>query len=676
VAKPKQRRKQELVKRHKKRLAARRGNVPDDPRIVEKALQLIERRQWHEARELLEEADESRPGQQQVMLLLMEVCHDTGDFPTYCSIGERLVRQAPENPNYQVALAGGYLAAGRGASALLAFRRYVQRWPDDPLSCGARDEIAQLEAVVEEMLAGVPFPVAEKVDLAALHEGMLADLSLGEFGRVIELGQKLLARCPDFVPAMNNLSQAYWQTGRTAEAIAMSQRVLARDPENYHALANLARLLFLAGQTEEAQGMCRRLPGSHPDGLSLACKKAEIFSYLGDDGGVLAAFEEAERTEVVEQKSPDVALLFHLAAVAKARQGDWHTAQDYWRRALKVEPEFELAKQNLADSRQSVGQRHGPWPYGFEYWIRRDVLERLAAAVEPAGEDPEAQNQAVRSFALQHRELTSSIPHLLDRGDEAGRSFAWRVARLLDTPEIRDALLGFCLSQRGPDQLRIEIANYLSQCGMLPDGRARLWLEGEWREIECMGFEIVEEPTGQPHTPCVDRWARDALAALHKDDGTEAERLLQMCLEVEPDRPELLNNLAQAFVLQGKKTEAESLIRQIHERWPDYFFGRISMANLAMQAGDLEKAETYLAPLRRQMRLHLTEFDALAGTYFELCFARGEMDAARRWLEMWKQINPDHPGLPQLERRLSLGGLLDTMTRLVPFGGRRRRRVK
>lgn len=670
MAKPRQVSKRELQKRLQKRLA-RRGQAAPDSRIVQRAEELIERRQWDEARELLEQADRARPGQMLVMLQLLDVYHKQGELGMYCETAERVVEYNPNSPPAYLALASGCMAAMRPARALLAFRTYVERWPDDPLAVGARETITQLERCLDEMLADFPFPADQRVELAAMHERMLSHLTAGNYERVIELGKALLARSPGFTPAMNNLSHAYWQAGQEKEAIRLARNVLAADPENFHALANLARLLLLTGQPEEAQAFCVRLHAAHSDDPDIWCKQVETYSFFGDDAGVLAALAEAERIGTTQGDTPEAALLLHLAGVAAARTGDWRGAQELWRRAIRSNPRLDLAEENLADSKRPLGERQGPWPFGMEYWIRKGTLDRLAAAIEKqaAGGDRDAQDRAVRQFAQAHPELATLVPHLLDRGDEAGREFAWRLAQTLDTPLLREALRNFCLSQRGPDDLRLQVANYLSQHGLLPDGRVRLWLEGEWRDVECMGYEITPEPMGRPHTPQVNEWASAAVDALHRKDAVAAERLLRKCAEAEPDRPELLNNLAQALLLLGRESEAESLIRQVHERWPDYFFGRVSMANLALREGKLDEAEAFIAPLRRQKRLHTTEFDALANVFIELSLARGNRDTARSWLAMWKQVNPDHPAIPEIERRLSGRGLRRLLSNLM---GKRR----
>jgi tetratricopeptide (TPR) repeat protein len=195
----------------------------------------------------------------------------------------------------------------------------------------------------------------------------------------------------------------------------------------------------------------------------------------------------------------------------------------------------------------------------------------------------------------------------------------------------------------------METANYLCRQDVLPAGRVRMWLGGRWEDVEMFGFEITDQPVGRPHTRQVEQWAYEGLQALGHDDGLAAETLFQKCIESEGERPDLLNNLAAAYDMQGKTDQSIELLRQIHERWPDYFFGRIAMANLAAEDGDYERGEAYLAPLRQRRRLHITEFTALATAYVRLSLDRENRKGAQSWLRLWREIDPDHPDLARLE---------------------------
>jgi hypothetical protein len=86
---------------------------------------------------------------------------------------------------------------------------------------------------------------------------------------------------------------------------------------------------------------------------------------------------------------------------------------------------------------------------------------------------------------------------------------------------------------------------------------------------------------------------------------------------------------------------------------------------MATYAGDCELAESYLAPLRRPQQLHITEFSALAAANVRLLLVRGKVDAAGSWLNMWRQVDPDHPELPAFESRCRSANALKTLRSLL-----------
>jgi hypothetical protein len=94
------------------------------------------------------------------------------------------------------------------------------------------------------------------------------------------------------------------------------------------------------------------------------------------------------------------------------------------------------------------------------------------------------------------------------------------------------------------------------------------------------------------------------------------------------------------------------------------------MANMATIEGDFERAERYLAPLCRQQRLHITEFSALAAAQIRLLLGRGALIDARNWLDMWRNIDPDHPGLRAAKSRYDSVAMAATLRKALL--GRRR----
>lgn len=198
---------------------------------------------------------------------------------------------------------------------------------------------------------------------------------------------------------------------------------------------------------------------------------------------------------------------------------------------------------------------------------------------------------------------------------------------------------------------------YSDNIGYLPPG----WNS---RQLQLMNIEIHGEPVKKTN-PKVEPLLRRSLALLGKRKGAEAEVLLKQALEIEPKDPVLLNNLGQAYSLQGQERKAEELAYEIHERFPDYFFGRVNLANILIEKGELERANELIAPLFSRKRLHFSEFAALCAAQIQLSLAEGTRDVAESWLDMMKQIIPDDPNIPALELRVrpSLKALLRTILR-------------
>jgi hypothetical protein len=167
------------------------------------------------------------------------------------------------------------------------------------------------------------------------------------------------------------------------------------------------------------------------------------------------------------------------------RLGRESEAHQHWQSALKLSPGYNLSLANLADLRRPIGERHAPWAFGFGNWLPPPIRNDLAAQLEavPSADDEAAITQAAQRFLNRYPEVIGLVPLLLDRGDPEAREFALRLAQTSGTPELLAALRDFALSQRGPDTMRREAARAAAEAGLL-EGPVRMWLEGEWREVD------------------------------------------------------------------------------------------------------------------------------------------------------------------------------------------------
>ena len=643
----------------KKRRPAPAG-APAIPRRLLAALaeaeRLISRGRAGQALEILRSLDQIYPNRVEVLSELLNAYHQLKDYPQYLPVCERLVRLRPHDADLALVLAGAYMLNFAPVQALLAFQRFLERWPEHDRANEARKAVAELEPGLRRDLAAEGFTGDEGLELAAMHEEARSLLGRGQYAQARRVAEGLLRRRSDFVPALNNISLTYRVEGDLEAAIATSQRVLAFDPNNLHALANLVQYSCLRGRMDEAREWASRLQAVESTNPDAWTKKAEALTYLGDDQGVLEAFEGAERMGEGGQPQ-DRALLYHLAAVAALRRGDEAQARQRWQRALKPSPGMDLAQENLADLRQPIGQRHAPWPFSFAQWVPHAAIRELASQSEAASRQGSegAITRAVQRYLRQHPEFATLIPLLLERGDPQGRTFALMVAKMAGTPEMLAALRDFALSQRGPDRMRTEAAQAAMRAGLLPSGPVRMWVEGEWREVMALGFDIHGDEVHQ-HSPQVEEWMAAAVLALRRGDGKRAEALVRQALEIEPDAPDAVNNLAAAYEIQGRMAEAEALTAQNFERHPDYLFGRTSMAQLYVRDGKIEEAEALLEPLLTRQRFHHLEFAAFCNAQIELYLAQGKREGVESWLKMWAAVDPDNPAIARLRRSLGRRG--------------------
>lgn len=125
--------------------------------------------------------------------------------------------------------------------------------------------------------------------------------------------------------------------------------------------------------------------------------------------------------------------------------------------------------------------------------------------------------------------------------------------------------------------------------------------------------------------------------------------------------------------MQGRRAESRALMIEIHERFPDYFFGRTNVAALAVQDGDLERARQLLAPALIQGRYHVSELSALCRTQIALLVAEEQIDGASPWLDIWMQLVGDDPQQKCWTTRLAMERLKGLSFKILMPGKRGKR---
>ncbi len=618
------------------------------------AERLLDEGRAAEALPIVEKLHKERPEDEEVLVVLSNVYLDIRDMVGYQRSIEKLFPKRPEDPDLHYALAGAYLENHYVAKALQTFRRAVERFPDHEKAESARELIAEIEKNLPEIYkdarvdnAGDPF------EILLLHEEIQNALAKNDFTAGQRAAEELLRRKPDYTAARNNLSLMLWQLNRIDEAIEHAEKVVELRPDNTHALVNLVRFNCLKGRLDTAKEWGEQLRQAEVTTLEHMAAQAEAWSYLGEDQEVLDLYDDARPSIKKREGTPvAIATLSHLTAVAALRQDDEELARRLWRQIIKETPWYHLATENLEDLENPPGDRHAPWPFELNVWLQQKDVSRLKSALQKtAGQDEEAIARSLISYFEENPDIANLIPVLLDRGDPLGRKLAFGFAVTARTPEMLEGLKSFVLSPRGPDELRMKAGEILRKEGLLPLGPISMYIGGKKQKLVPMSIEIYFEANEYNHSPYVKQLISGSLGAMRSNDVDTAQELLEEAIELEPDAPDIRNNLASCYQQKGHLSTTKAMLSEIHRDYPDYFFARTGLASMAILEGDLERAEELLRPLQTMGRMHISEFASFCGVNAQMANAKGEIEAVESWLDMWEQVDPDNPQLRHLRNK-------------------------
>jgi tetratricopeptide (TPR) repeat protein len=618
-------------------------------RDIDRAFDLLQRRQWEEAQHLLETIIRRHPSETDALSMLGQVYLETHNHDALWDVTEKLVKMEPGQPE------SWYNAMGAGISNGLPFlarhygQHFVSTWPNHPSAENARELLVSLEQACEEILVSPDTePGATAAELMLLEETQML-IRLGRYIRAEKVVAQALKALPDAAAPRNNLSLIYALQGKMEPAIRVAKEVLDKHPNNVHALANLVQFLVRSGNKEEATQFAQILRAQPPTTEEAFAKHLEAFSFLGDNAAVVHLYESFRKNGF-----PGTSFICHLAAVAYARQGRDKQARQLWELALKLEPGFALARTNLNDLKLPSGEKHGAWPFPFNHWLPVAWIERLEQAMVRGERSDQAAKREVERLLRELPGMAALLPILLERGDPEGRAIALNVAYFGELPLLKE----FAVSPYGPDQLRLEAAQKAVMLGLLPRGQeTSMYIKGQQQPIMLMGYEIYWEPSG----PMLPDKAQDLLEECHEriTQGrfADVEKLAREALALAPDNPTLLNYLGIGLKMTGKVKESIAVIQRTLDLYPDYVFARCQLAEVYIDQGRLTEAHELLDPLLTMERFHISEFRSICGTYAILLTAEKKFDGAESWLQMWQNAEPDNSNINALRKQLRRKGL-------------------
>ncbi len=601
---------------------------------------LLENELFGEALPFLEEAVEKYPSDARFWEFLAAVSNELKNVPVMQKSFAKLKQLQPNNANAWFGLAYANALDSRIALAHRGFDEFCKKFPDDENIAEAAELGEMAGKDLQLNLAEFDFPAGDEgVDLACLHEESQILMQQHKFDEARAKAEKVISRMPDFVPAYNNLSLVLFMDGEAEAAAEMARKVLAKQPENFHALANLVRFSVFLGKPDEAQNFANRLRSVESDKPEVWIKKIEAFTFAGDDQAVVEVFKEANKKSkfaVPENFGK------HLAAVAFYRLGKQNQARKIWMEILNDDPNVELAGRNMEEMHLPENERN-VFALPMNYWIPARYIKEFfqsASNIKDGRNFEKNLQKKVARFFEENPNILNVLSILLERGDESTKEFALKLMDWAGTPESYAALKDFAFSQNGSDQMRYKAAMTLSEADVISN-KVRLWNDGEWRELSLMTFEITGEPTDiYPMKSKAHEMLAKGLEAMNKQNLDLAAQYFQKALEANgEDHPSLLYNLLTIEQAKGNRAEAETKLRELVRRLPEYSFAAISLATMEVKNDNIEAAKTLVERFYEKKKWHFSEIKIWFYFNLEMALKEKHFDSARTSLEMLREFD-------------------------------------
>jgi len=605
------------------------------------AEKLLDARKWDEARDLLLDVTAQHPNNRDAWAMLSEALTELKDYRPMWWATQNLLRLEPhaeENWFNAVSVAFTNMMP---FTALEYCHEFLRRFPGSFYTAEIRETQATLEAATDDIRRS-PFTAAGSTneDFCELEQANFA-LESGKTDLAEKLARSTLARSPQLLAPRNNLCLILAMKGDLDGAIQQAQQVLERDANNIHALSNLVQFHMRKGQPAAAQPFAERLlqQTAHEETLP---KVVEGLAYLGDYPAIVRLFEQTKMKPSDGPEDPQLAMLYHLAGVAYAHQGNDKRAKQLWQQALKVTPDYDIAQDNLDNLKQPVGERVRAFPFSLAQWVPTGWFEELAKSLGTGHLSESALKARIEKFLQLRPELAALLPILMERGDAEARETVRQIGEAAQLPILAE----FALSEHGTDSERMQAAQRATELGMLPRGKpVPLYIKGQRTELQLLGYEITSEPDSRRIPGSTQRLIESIHEMLTDERYVEAERAARAATAKVPGEQTLWNYLMVSLQAQGKIEEADALTLEIAERFPNYSFAQISLARLYTRQGKLDQARQLIEPMTNRSSFHTSEFTAFCAAQIELMLAENNKDAAQSWLQMWEQVVPDNPNL-------------------------------
>jgi arylsulfatase A-like enzyme/Flp pilus assembly protein TadD len=314
--------------------------------------ELVEEKQYPEARALCDEMLRQRPGFADCHLQMSKIAFAEGQPEAALTAARKAAAVGPNNAKAQVHLAGLLKERGDLEGAIARYRQALELEPDSPETRVALGRALAEKGQVDEassLLRAAAAAQPESASAATQLGFVLA--KQGKLAAAIESYRRALALDPRSAETHAYLGSALASQARWDEAIPHFERALEGRPESGELHDRLGVALRERERTEEALGHFREAVRLAP-GLAIA--HYNLGRALKQQGKVDESVKEYRRALDLD---PRLAAAHNSLGSVLGSQGRMKEAAAHFREALRAEPSDAEARNNLGLALRALGQR-------------------------------------------------------------------------------------------------------------------------------------------------------------------------------------------------------------------------------------------------------------------------------------------------------------------------------
>ena len=458
-------------------------------------------------------------------------------------------------------------------------------------------------------------------------------MAAGDYEAAIKLFKQAMKAGPDFYTPANNVALCLYVTGRLKEAIRVqSQSLKDSSFPNPFGLANLSTFHYINGD-EALSRQCL------DDALKLDMPSADACFKVCE--ALCRVKRHQDILDVADaspyRSNPDVCF---FTGVAAANLGDRMRAKQDLSRPKESHFKAEIIRRYRAHLREGTAPHTvlGDWPYLYSQEVIPPDLLEVEFLDNPKG--------------WRDRRIILDVCEVFCNEKPSAAAEALDMLENILHPEVIPFLWKIANGSFGSDEFRIKALTHLQHAGAVNPGQeVEVLINGERKKIVLSGTrlnpdfrfggEISEELESLYIKACKDTHKK-------KTNWTANGKAFQRVMKEAPDYYPARFNYAVSLFHQGRRDEAEEILRALIKEQPEYLFAWAILMHVLIGKECLAEAEELIksAPVPEETHpLAMVAWLVAKTTFYK---KTEDEDSAADAIASAYDIAPDHPTVEAL----------------------------